>query len=529
MTALSKNDNILKWVADGKGVLILFFILCACIAFADFSTKGEPREALVAADMLRSGNWILPIDLSGDMAYKPPMFHWLIAICSLPVRHVTEFTSRLPSAIALTLLFWFTIKYCAGNRTDRHSLIFGIVAAVIMITSFEVFRGGTVCRVDMLLTFFIVEAMYCLFYSCQKTGNIKYLLLSILCMSGGTLTKGPVAILLPLGAYWVYRLIIRGNVLKVTGVCMILLLSSLIIPALWYYAAYAQGGDRFLQLAMEENFGRFLGHMTYDSHVKPLWYNLTSLLSGLLPWSLLLLLSLPLLRKTEINISGIRKPLSSLRNMRPEAMFAIVAAVTVFIFYCIPKSKRSVYLLPMYPFMAYGIAVYALWLIQRGLISAKILTRMMCGILVLFICCFGIAFPIYSKHNSDRIKAEEIERIVPEGPIYSFIPARFMRYYITDFYLGQRIVSLLPSGQVGYFKGIPNASQMRIPESNTFYLLTSADFIHNPAEDHGLHKWLTDNGLNAAVIYTSKSKAHDVKSKLTLLKVNTSTPQVEKP
>lgn len=35
---------------------------------------------------------------------------------------------------------------------------------------------------------------------------------------------------------------------------------------------------------------------------------------------------------------------------------AWTVALTVLIFYCIPSSKRSVYLLPMYPFMAMGLA-----------------------------------------------------------------------------------------------------------------------------------------------------------------------------
>ena len=38
----------------------------------------------------------------------------------------------------------------------------------------------------------------------------------------------------------------------------------------------------------------------------------------------------------------------------------------IFVFYCIPKSKRSVYLLPIYPFMAVLIAEYLLALVQKG-------------------------------------------------------------------------------------------------------------------------------------------------------------------
>ena len=40
--------------------------------------------------------------------------------------------------------------------------------------------------------------------------------------------------------------------------------------------------------------------------------------------------------------------------------------IAIFVFYCIPKSKRSVYLLPIYPFMAVLIAQYLEALMQKG-------------------------------------------------------------------------------------------------------------------------------------------------------------------
>ena len=42
--------------------------------------------------------------------------------------------------------------------------------------------------------------------------------------------------------------------------------------------------------------------------------------------------------------------------LKPAGLFAVTAAVLVVGFYCIPDSKRSVYLLPAYPFICYGIA-----------------------------------------------------------------------------------------------------------------------------------------------------------------------------
>ena len=78
------------------GILLITISILTLIPFiglTDFHTKGEPREAIVAVSMLDSGNWILPENNGGDMAYKPPMFHWAIAVTSFLAGEVTEFTS----------------------------------------------------------------------------------------------------------------------------------------------------------------------------------------------------------------------------------------------------------------------------------------------------------------------------------------------------------------------------------------------------------------------------------------------------
>lgn len=498
---------------------LTFIVLCLCAAFADFSTKGEPREALVAVEMLRSGNWILPIDQNGDIAYKPPMFHWLVALFSLPAGHVSEFTSRLPSVLALTLVAGLIFRFCAEAR-DRK---FGLLCAALALSCFEMLRGGTVCRVDMVLTLFMTGAMMALYNATQVSRGKKrliYMVSAVLCMSGGALTKGPVAIVLPLGAWWIWRLLRRDNVLAVTAKSLLLAVAALLLPALWYWAAWRQGGDRFLTLAMEENFGRFLGHMSYESHVKPMWYNITSLLTGLLPWSAALAATLFLPRMRPA-LAGLRYWRQTWGTMSPAARFALVASAVVFVFYCIPKSKRSVYLLPMYPFMAYGLGCYAEELVNRGVISAKTLRKTLAGVGCLLFIGFAIAFPIISKHDSDKEKAAQIEKIVPEGPVYSFIPDRFMRFFITDFYLGGRIVSLLPSGQVGGAGREMDASMMRVPDTRPFYMLTTADIYEatSSGNDYGLHTWMENNALDAEAVYRSESRGHDVKGHFVLLHI----------
>lgn len=347
-------------------------IICALtflpwLGLTPFNTKGEPREAVVAMSMLQQHNWILPSSCGGDIPYKPPFLAWLIALFSLPLGHVTEYTSRLPSALALIAMTMTGFRLYA-RRTDTAT---AFIAAVVTFTSFEVNRAASSCRVDMLLTAFMVMSMYSLFRHFERPSVRRVPWGAVLLMSCGVLTKGPVGMLLPCLVTGIY-LLIRGHRFWPTlGRFTAVGVLSLIIPALWYVAAYNVGGDEFASLAIEENFGRFTGSMSYESHSKPLYYNFVTLIAGWLPYTLLLLMSLFAIRRLT-PIPSLSGAWSRIGRLRPLTLYSLTATVTIFVFYCIPDSKRSVYLLPIYPFIGYFIARLIRWLStdKRGIFHA---------------------------------------------------------------------------------------------------------------------------------------------------------------
>ena len=331
-----KRSNIILFV-------VLGLMLIPWLGESLFNSKGEPREAIVAVSMLDSGNWILPESYGQDIPYKPPMLAWLISICSLLLNggHVSEFTSRLPSALAAIMLL------IGGYRLlrTRYDRTFSWLVTIITLTSVEFFRASIACRVDMVLTAAMVGGIYALYRLDENRLNYLW---AILLLSVATLTKGPVGSLLPCLAMGLYFLLRGDNfwrtLLKLCAVCV----ASFVIPALWYWAAWHQGGKEFLDLAMEENVGRLTGTMSYESHVNPWWYNILTILAGMLPWTIFVIVGLCYRR--------IRRAIRTLKFDRGLPLMAWTVALTIFIFYCIPASKRSVYLLPMYPFMAYGAA-----------------------------------------------------------------------------------------------------------------------------------------------------------------------------
>lgn len=451
-----------------------------------FYSKGEPREAIVAVSMLDSGDWILPVSYGEDIPYKPPFMAWLIAICAIVFNGgvVNEFISRLPSALAAIALLVSTWRLIAAKFSTKAAWR----VMLILATMFEFFRAAVACRVDMILTTCMIGGLYALY---TAGGSPKRILWAILLFSGATLTKGPVGTLLPCLAFGVYSLLSGRNFLKTCFQLTLIALASFILPACWYWLAYQQGGASFGELAWEENIGRLTGTMSYDSHINPWYYNIITLLSGMLPWTVIIVIGAFYKRIRNIY---------SLKLIKSDfPLFCTCIFFTILIFYCIPASKRSVYLLPCYPFLAVGAGfllgklaetrLTRIWAIILAIISviAPIILIIaqnvhikgvalanpgfigwtvaamssLAGLWWLFTRStranglagsIGLTYLVMIAYNStympaavnpksDRHIAQTILNELPENAkIESEIPQdRLLRYYSLNFYLGDRI------------------------------------------------------------------------------------------
>lgn len=395
------------------------------LGLTDFYSKGEPREAVVAYTMVEHGNWILPINNGGDIPYKPPFFHWCIALFSLLQGHVSEFTSRLPSALALVAMSVGGFVFFAKRKNANMALL----ATLLSLTAFEVHRAGINCRVDMVNTAFMVGALFLMFRWWER-GKHTMPWLAILCMSGATLTKGPVGMLLPCAVMGVFMLTQRESLWSTVWRLGLTALLSLVLPLCWYYAAYLQGGDEFLRLVKEENIDRLLGKMAYESHENPFWYNFLTLITGWLPYTLLFVFSLFVLPWKRFSKSGF---MQSVRRAEPMQVFVWLAFGLILFFYCIPKSKRSVYLLPCYPFMAWLMAQYVVWLVANRLSAVKAYAWLM-GVLgvvlsVVFVVLKTGVVPdtlFHGKHAADNIAmlhSLESISVSPSHLLFALLPA----------------------------------------------------------------------------------------------------------
>ncbi len=304
-----------------------------------FYTKGQPREATVVWEIYHNGDWVLPLRNGHIIPSKPPLFHWLGTAAALAWGQLSEFSIRFPSA--LLALLGVLLTYRAGAAV--WGVEAGLIAGLILATSFEWVRAATTARVDMTLTFFMVAAFFS-FWSLYRQQQVGWLeALSFFCLLGlATLAKGPIGALLPGLVVGVFLCVkrdlrfIRRLHLVTGGLLFVLIAGS------WYGLALWQGGEAFFEKQiMKENILRFWASESAGAgHVHPFYYFIPNLFLGMAPWSFFFL---PLCYF-----------LYQCRQDWAEKHFTylIVWIVTIFVFYSASSSKRTVYILPIYPALA---------------------------------------------------------------------------------------------------------------------------------------------------------------------------------
>ena len=122
-----------------------------------------------------------------------------------------------------------------------------------------------------------------------------------------------------------------------------------------------------MDLVYEENVLRFTGRMSYSSHENPWWYNVVTVIAGYVPYTLLIVMSIFVYRRKTPLFYPHSWRVRLKRYIKDEKgyrLYSLVSIVFIFLFYCVPSSKRSVYLLPIYPFIAYFIVEYMIVLMR---------------------------------------------------------------------------------------------------------------------------------------------------------------------
>ena len=261
-------------------VLAGFFLNIHAVPLFDLD-EGAFSEA--TREMFVRGDFISPY-LNGEPRYdKPVLIHWLQA-ASVWVLGLNEFALRLPSALAAALWCWLIFLF-----TKRYtSTVTALYAAIITASSVQISLIAKAAIADALLNLFLSGALFSI-YLFYQSRELRYVYLSAAAMALGFLTKGPVAVVIPLAVSLLFFLSkgeFRIWLKAVFNLRALALFGLLALP--WYVAQYLRQGDAFIQgFFFKHNIARF--GETFEQHGGGFFYFIPVVLIGLLPYTALLL------------------------------------------------------------------------------------------------------------------------------------------------------------------------------------------------------------------------------------------------
>jgi hypothetical protein len=284
-----------------------------------------PRQMVVTGDYLNPS-------FGGEPRFnKPVLSYWLVAgTYRLLGESVAAERMVIAAAALVTILATLVIGGAIGGRAT------GLLAAVVLATAPRFVFFSRRILIDVLVTMFMTAALAC-FVAAERYPERRrtMLLLMYLAIGGGVLTKGPVALVLPLLAFGAWLLMERrlGDIRRLMILPGALIVLAVVVP--WYAAVYNQHGwDYIRQFFVGENLDRFSAPFTT---ARSAFFFIPVLLADILvPWAPLLVV--PLLtawqREPDAAESG---------AVRRVVWCWVVVIVAAFSF---SASKEDLYILP---------------------------------------------------------------------------------------------------------------------------------------------------------------------------------------
>jgi 4-amino-4-deoxy-L-arabinose transferase-like glycosyltransferase len=186
--------------------------LCGILFFYGLNAsqlyQTESLRAILAAEFLREGNWIVPTLYGEPLLTKPPGMYAAIALTSWPFGQVSAATARLPSALAATATVWLFYAVFA-RRLGRRA---GLAAAALLPASALWLQRVPSAEIDLVQLAWVAAALLCFLRALEiaeqgtRAGSVSdgqasvadasgsfpewvWWQLALLCVAGGLLTK----------------------------------------------------------------------------------------------------------------------------------------------------------------------------------------------------------------------------------------------------------------------------------------------------------------------------------------------------
>lgn len=360
------RDRLERWLLM-LGALLL---LMAGIGLRGPTPSDEPRFALVAHQMVASGNWLIPHRGSDWYSDKPPLFMAAQAL-SYMLTGNWRIAFLLPSLLSALGTMW--LVYDLGRRLWGHRA--GMVAGVALLCTVQFVFQAKRGQIDPAATFFITLA---------NVGLLRHLLLGpdwrafwLGCFAAGlgVITKGVGFLALLMLLPWAFS--IRRPWLWMPSayarpafwlgglIAFALAIALWMVPLLLYVQIHesAEARTYLHDIFFNQTVNRYVHPW---NSFQPPWFYVTVMFTSWLPLSL----ALPALVPAWIE---------RLRTHDARMLLPLTWIVMVIVFFSLTRAKRDVYIMPALPMLALCAGPYL-----EDALRTRWLSAVAAGFLLLF-------------------------------------------------------------------------------------------------------------------------------------------------
>jgi 4-amino-4-deoxy-L-arabinose transferase-like glycosyltransferase len=328
---------------------VALVVLAAGIGLRDPWPPDEPRFALVAHQMLSSGQWLFPhrgIELYSD---KPPLLMWCEAI-TFWLTGGWRGAFLLPSLLAG--LGSLLVVYRTGRRLWNARI--GLLAAVLLLAAIQFVDVIKHAQIDPLLLFWVTIGNAGLLVHCLRGPDWRAYWLGCFAAGLGVITKGVgVLVLLMLLPYLFARLRRWPGVIQTRGdgwrwaggaLAFLLPIALWLVPML--VTAYGFGTPEYIAYVQDLLFRQTAQRYANSwAHAEPAWFFALVMARDWFPVCLLIPLLLPAWR-------------DALRGREARVLLPLAWWLLALLFFSFPSGKREIYLLPALPMVVLAMAPF---------------------------------------------------------------------------------------------------------------------------------------------------------------------------
>ena len=250
------------------------------------------QYANISREMLQHHQFLQIYDQGKDYLDKPPMLFWLSTL-SMYIFGISAVAYRLPSFLFAILSIYSTFRLAHLYYSRRIALL----SALILSSSVAMFLINHDVRTDTMLMGWVSFSIWQM-GEWYKSNQWKNCILASIAIAGGLLTKGPIALCVPVFAFGSHFILKRyfKAFFRPQYLLMIIIISILLIPmCIGLYRQfdlhpekimYNKTGTSGLRFFFwTQSFGRITGESSWHEN-DHFFFLFQNMLWGLLPWIL---------------------------------------------------------------------------------------------------------------------------------------------------------------------------------------------------------------------------------------------------